>query len=399
MKWNIQTLRKCTISAAFAMLVAALPLACARSATQVAPLSKATNTVAVPEMGDVSKQTAEQVAAKSSGCVSCHTALDTKTMHVSSAVSIGCTDCHGGNADVMVPAGQVQGSPGYDDAYNKAHILPKNTKVFKGSANPPVSRGFSNDETWEYIRFINPGDLRVADLACGTVGCHVDEVSKVRKSMMTIGSHLWGAALYNNGAYPMKRSNFGESYSRDGKPQRLQTVPPPTEEETRNRGWLPYINPLPRWEVAQPSNVLRVFERGGKKPPDGIALVVQHSLPGGGFVGFESDDEPGRTELKRLSQRGLGTLLRTDPVYIGLQKTRLLDPTLNHMGTNDKPGDYRASGCTACHTLYANDKDPVHSGPIAKYGNRGMSQQKDPTIPNGESGHPIDESSILLTIR
>ena len=48
--------------------------------------------------------------------------------------------------------------------------------------------------------------------------------------------------------------------------------------------------------------------------------------------------------------------LRTDPVFLGLQKTRLLDPLLSFPGTNDQPGDYRASGCTACHVVYANDR-------------------------------------------
>ena len=43
-------------------------------------------------------------------------------------------------------------------------------------------------------------------------------------------------------------------------------------------------------------------------------------------------------------------------MFIGLQETRLLDPTLNMIGTNDHPGDYRAAGCAACHVLYANDR-------------------------------------------
>jgi pimeloyl-ACP methyl ester carboxylesterase len=43
-------------------------------------------------------------------------------------------------------------------------------------------------------------------------------------------------------------------------------------------------------------------------------------------------------------------------VFLGLQKTRLLDPTLSQFGTNDHPGDYRASGCSGCHVLYANDR-------------------------------------------
>ena len=92
---------------------------------------------------------------------------------------------------------------------------------------------------------------------------------------------------------------------------------------------------------------------------------------------------------EKLSDRGLGTLLRTDPVFLGLQKTRLLDPILSLPGTSDHPGDYRHSGCTACHVIYANDRSPVHSGPYAMYGNMGHSAQIDPTIPKNESGHPI----------
>jgi hypothetical protein len=58
-------------------------------------------------------------------------------------------------------------------------------------------------------------------------------------------------------------------------------------------------------------------------------------------------------------------------------------------GTNDHPGDYRSSGCTACHVIYANDRSAVHSGPYSQFGNQGKSAQMDPTIPKNESGHPI----------
>ena len=46
----------------------------------------------------------------------------------------------------------------------------------------------------------------------------------------------------------------------------------------------------------------------------------------------------------------------------------LFDPTLNMLGTNDQPGDYRSSGCSACHVPYANDRSPVHSGSYAQFG-------------------------------
>ena len=76
-------------------------------------------------------------------------------------------------------------------------------------------------------------------------------------------------------------------------------------------------------------------------------------------------------------------------MFLGLQKTRLLDPLLWMPGTNDHPGDYRGSGCTACHMVYANDRDPVHSGAYAQFGDRGRSRSGDPTIRKDEDGHPI----------
>ena len=62
---------------------------------------------------------------------------------------------------------------------------------------------------------------------------------------------------------------------------------------------------------------------------------------------------------------------------------------LSFPGTNDQPGDYRASGCTACHVIYANDRSPEHSGAYAASGNQGTDCTIDPTIPRNESGHPI----------
>ncbi len=59
------------------------------------------------------------------------------------------------------------------------------------------------------------------------------------------------------------------------------------------------------------------------------------------------------------------------------------------LGTNEQPGDYRSSGCTGCHAVYANDRDPKHSGPYGAFGHGGESQSADPTIAKGEAGHPL----------
>ena len=310
---------------------------------------------------------------KSSGCLTCHTSTDSATMHLSEAVRLGCTDCHGGNVDARIPSETSPNSPEYEQVKKRAHprprLLPSNHSAYPDRVYTDWLR-----EDWNYIRFVNPGDLRVAEKTCGQSGCHAAEVQKVQTSMMTHGAMLWGAALYNNGAFPFKSPHFGESYGPNGEPQRLMTFPPPSPEETEKKGVLPYLEPLERWEVSQPGNVLRVFERGGRKRPE--------------IGNPDPSEDPGKPEIK-LSERGFGTELRTDPVFLGLQKTRLLDPLLSFPGTNDQPGDYRGSGCTACHVIYANDRSPEHSGSFASAGNLGQSSSNDPTIPHNESGHPI----------
>src|SRR4051812_15839537 len=213
----------------------------------------------------------QSVAARNAGCVSCHTATDSASMHPTTTVHIACVDCHGGNSQISVPAGTAPASAGYQQTKQKAHVLPR--RVSENNGVLPV-RLYTDwlKESSDYIRFVNPGDLRVADRTCGSSGCHVNEVRKVRLSMMTHGAMLWGAALYNNGGFPYKNAHFGESYGPDGKPQRIQSWPPPSDEETKTKGILPYLEPLQRWETSEPGNVLRVFERGGKSKSDSPGL-------------------------------------------------------------------------------------------------------------------------------
>src|SRR5262249_26080029 len=147
----------------------------------------------------------------------------------------------------------------------KAHVQPTTT-TFRNPARPR-QRLYTEwlRESAEYIKFINPGDLRVALETCGAANCHASEVRAVSTSMMTHSGMLWGAALYNNAGTRQKNTHFGESYNGEGLPQSLKTIPPPTVEETREKGILPQLDPLDRWEISQPGNVLRVFERGGRK--------------------------------------------------------------------------------------------------------------------------------------
>jgi cytochrome c553 len=125
---------------------------------------------------------------RSVGCVVCHIGSESMHFDGDDELDIGCADCHGGD-------------PKETQNKYKAHILPRNRKP-EETNNPTRVYADWNKESDEYVRFVNPGDLRAADAACGK--CHEREVMWMKKSMMTHGAMLWGAALYNNGAYPMK---------------------------------------------------------------------------------------------------------------------------------------------------------------------------------------------------
>ena len=333
---------------------------------------------AAPGERELRGRTVDEVVAESRGCLSCHAGIE--PAHASPGVRISCTGCHGGDAGSVRPAGADPGAAGYDEAKRAAHVAPRFPERWygpagEGSANPVRPYTLSLEESPEFVRFVNPGDLRVAAETCGP--CHPRQVEAVRKSPMTTSAIFWAAAAYANGILGRKAGLLGESYGRDGGAQAIVPAPGPTAAEAA-RGALEAIRPLPRWEIVQPGEYFRAFERGGLLNPS-IFPEIGNPSP---------FDEPGRPDV-RLSDRGRGTGLRVSPGVINLHKTRLNDPHLSMLGTGDHPGDFRSSGCSGCHLVYANDRDPLHSGPWAAAGHRGRTATGDPTIPRGEAGHPI----------
>ncbi|MFZ4687638.1 MAG: hypothetical protein ACOYLS_00230 [Polymorphobacter sp.] len=384
-------------------------------------------------------QSQETADAKSAGCLTCHTASDEWTMHAPKAVVLGCTDCHGGNTNVLARADLKATDPaGYAKLTADAHVLPRYPEAWhyptaehpdrQGSANPKRSYTLLNKEAPEFVRFVNPSDYRVVRESCGA--CHMEVIEAAERSMMATGVMLLGGAAYNNGIAPYKNYVFGESYGRDGKPKPILSLDNdhamgssegghgavkgehggehagghaiPSEPSvlfsagTKGRGFgdltaaekargaLPFLVPLPAWQVLAPGDIFRVFERGGRNINP---IFPEVGLPNS-LGAIQRLEEPGRPDI-RQSNRGPGTGLRIAVPVINIHKTRLNDPFTWFMGTNDQPGDYRTSGCAACHVVYANDREPRHSSVYAAAGRDGETQTKDPTIPRNQPGHPI----------
>ncbi len=328
-------------------------------------------------------QTVAQADAKSAGCMSCHTATDRHTMHQNPGVILGCADCHGGDPKVTVARAVDPATAEYKEALEKAHVLPRymQTWHWPSSATPERTYAKLNRESPEFVRFINPGDLRIAREACGA--CHLPIIQASERSIMATSAMLWGGASYNNGILPYKRYILGEVYTREGDAASIVNPGKP-DEFMVSKGILPSVTALTAWETIPPADIFRVFERGGKVI---LSQFPEVGIPNSGGA-VQKLDEPGRPDIKQ-SIRGPGTGQRIAVPVINITKTRLNDPHLWFMGTNEQPGDYRASGCTACHTVYANDRDPQHSGVYAKYGHEGQTATIDPTIRKKESGHPI----------
>ncbi len=319
---------------------------------------------------------------KSAGCMSCHTTTDSRSMHQNPAVHLGCTDCHGGNAEVFIESAATA-----DEqlaAKLRAHVEPSLKKLWNypsNSANPERSYAALNRENPAFIRFVNPSDYRVAREACGA--CHQAQIETATRSLMATTAMLWGGGSYNNGLLPFKRYVLGEAYTEAGLPAGLSA---PTSQETApiGKGMLKQLFPLPTWESVPPADNFRAFEPGGINKGH---LFPSIALPNSGG-GLQALDEPGRPDIHQ-SNRGPGTGLRVATPVLNIHKTRLNDPTTWFLGTNDNPGDYRHSGCAACHVVYANDRDPRHAGPYAQWGHLGRTQTVDPTIAAGETGHPL----------
>src|SRR5271154_4639099 len=292
------------------------------------------------EVAVVRAQDTKEAAKKpphQSMCETCHVGIE--PMHANKA-DIACVDCHGGDDTAITKEG--------------AHVHPRKGSVFANDARPADSLSYLNLEGPEFIRFLNPSDLRVADKSCGD--CHSDIVDSVKKSIMATNAMVHNAVFYNNGAIGSKVPLYGEGFDMTSHPTELHPDPPPSPE-AQDRGALLQLHPHPNFDVTKITDPLRVAEVNNNE----------------------------------FGDRGPGTGARIAATYLNVLKTRLNDPTLWFLGVNQIGGDYRSSGCSGCHVIYANSRDEA-SGEYAKFGNMAVSASADPAI-QGKHGFP-DKPSV-----
>lgn len=124
-----------------------------------------------PPAADLRRQSQADVDRKSVGCLTCHTP-DATSMH-EEPVQAGCTDCHGGASDVRVAANAAKGSDGYQQAKERAHVQPRLNIWPESGANPVRAFAATNEESIDFIRFVNPG-------ICGSPTRRADDATPIR---------------------------------------------------------------------------------------------------------------------------------------------------------------------------------------------------------------------------
>jgi hypothetical protein len=193
-----------------------------------------------------SEQIVEQQKPIGGSCLACHDGIT----DVHPYFALACVDCHGGNDQVALPTVvNIR-----DQALLKAsHVLPLDPSMwwpngidddndnqideqgefFDGRAlnetdTPFADKRLSNKSHMDsemnrdlnYLRFLNPGDLRVAEATCGSrnknanaaMVCHAEVVYDVRRSIMADHSGVPAGATYGNAQLP-KAEDYGAAFA------------------------------------------------------------------------------------------------------------------------------------------------------------------------------------------
>lgn len=219
-----------------------------------------------------------------------------------------CVTCHEGieQAHTQIPANRCSVCHGGDPTKLRkelAHVaIPDDWATIRGTGLPPAPEGFIRDFAPDqldaidpdYLKFINPGDMRVLDSTCAT--CHPEEAANMPNSIMnTNAGHYW-PTLFLAGLQDEQEGHYGAFPAVDpdcdpnieGTVCELVTLTPPTEEEMQ-----------------------LLFADGVPEEEELLEMTYRHYLS---------------KNCGQCHQSGFSR--------------------------NDSPGLYRSTGCSSCHVIY-----------------------------------------------
>jgi hypothetical protein len=271
------------------------------------------------------------------------------------APMLTCTTCHGGNprgtdkASSHVPAPPQIGdrSTWTDNGLNWFNrlTLAGIDKFPNYTVNGVTYTGI------DYLQFVQPGDLRVVtqSRACGA--CHGNHAQSVARSVLATETGFFGGSMYFIGVDNAITAQQG-LYDNTASDYAFRTVTDPSYVyDPQNRvGAVQNLIEVPVMSSFGKNGGMNIFRNAAY---DALNLSGQQTSDGKTVTG---------SKLQNLFMEQVAFTCG--------------DCHLGHRGANNRYGDYRSSGCTACHMRYSQS---------------GRSGSKDPNVSKTE---PIDVDDI-----
>lgn len=281
----------------------------------------------------------EALTRASQSCMGCHNGSGhddysgpgiTNPHPFAPADNLTCTTCHGGNAaGTDKETSHVPPPPEIGDRENQKRNAEAwfNKLTLAGMDRYPdyVAAG----RTWsalDYLQFVNPGDLRVVtkSKACGA--CHQGHAECVARSPLATSTGILGGSMYAIGA-DVEVPASATLHRGTASDLAFRTITDPTWSTLDPLGTVPEL-------LEQP-----VYSTRGETGPDKLFRNQTYSSPTlPGFV---------RSDGRIVSDSPLEHLFREQVSFT------CGDCHLGSSGQNNRAGDFRSSGCTACHMPYS----------------------------------------------
>lgn len=272
---------------------------------------------------------------------------------------IKCTECHGGDGEGLgKDASHVPVPPQIGDDNN---LITNPTAYFNFLTLTGIDKYPDyevNGKTYkalDWLRFQNPGDLRVvtAGYACGQTGCHGGE----HASWMPQGPIANSTGIYSN-------TNFSV-----GAAQYNPTVDGLYQDTAATYGFRERTDPAWVYDPAQIGTVDKLYE-----VPE-FAVYGDQS----GFYNNAVYDANTIANFRYAANQGneyVNQIITNSPLHDVVIETTVFqcgDCHAGSKGANNRYGDFRSSGCTACHMNYSPD---------------GRSRSTDPNVNKNEPFNP-----------
>jgi len=247
------------------------------------------------------------------------------------AANLDCVVCHGGNGQLNtkelahVPPPPQIGDRDFMDHNALAYF---NRLTLTGIDKfPDYTVNGVTYTALDYLQWINPGDLRVTQSERGCGECHAPHSESVAHSMLATSAGIFSGATYAIGAENEVPESVGL-----------------WEDTAADLGWRAAVDEafsVGTAEIGEVGELLEypVFSVRNDDAPDAIDDNSAYSAAN------LADDQLGDGRVVQHSE--LHKLFMEQVAFT------CGDCHLGSAGANNRTGDYRSSGCTACHMPYS----------------------------------------------